>query len=1030
MNRVLDVGYRLLLSGKEFTIKKVVGKGASSVTYLAECNQTEHLLKECNPLGLHMHREDNGALVSDTELNKAKFEEYLSRFVEGANKQLAFRLTDDLKNTTSNVQAIYHANGTVYIDMTYFIGDTYDNVEDYSLYNLLRRIKALVKVIGHYHDMGYLHLDVKPQNIYVIPETPEMVMMFDFDSVVLESEVEKIVFLSYTDSWAAPEQKMAKYSKYICRATDLFAIGEILFYKIFGRHSQDDNRFSFSEYQYDNENTMLKNVNPKVFSILTEIFHHTICNVASWRYQTAEELIEKLDEIIKFAHPQESFLKTSLPSISGFFIGRNYEIETIHNKLQQNDVLFLSGIGGIGKSELAKHYANEYKNEYDAIIFSPFVSDIQMMITDDNAVPIYNFSQYPEEKSHEYFERKLHELGKLCNERTLIIVDNLNITEDSNFDKLLKLGCKMLITTRVDFADFNQSQIKIDKLNNKADIRKIFDKYYNCQTNDESTCVDEIIELVDGHTLAVELIAKQIEAEWATADEILEKLKTTGVYGIGDAMVDSGKDNNFSVKSSYNHIKSLFDLSVFKKNVDALYILTNLALIPYTGIDKKLFAKWCELDKHGGKTNFDNLVKSGWIKSNEENAFVSLHPIVADVLLAEFERNISAPIIDFLYNASLAFYRFGKQKSHIIALNRAIINFEKYQNSTKVDLAKLHNALGILYKNDDLFSSAEKHYKIALSLAENQNLLISIYSNLINLYCSLDRFDDAEKIYVQSLDTCKEVYKGDNLHIATIYSLLGVIKQKRSNFEEAENYYKKALDIRVNCLGKTSGDVAYSHNDLGALYHAWGRFSEAEKEYDIALEIRLDLYGEKHKDTIISYTNLAVSLIAQNRFAEAEEKNNKVLKLCYDVYGNNHSETAVVLNNIGFIYGTKKQYELSEKYFKQALHIWEKKFNGIHTKIADAKLNLGVSYREQNRFDEAIQMLLQAKDMYITIHKDKMHSSLANVYSALGKTYAMNENIEAAYDYYQNALSIRRNFFDEGHQKIKIIKERIEELKK
>ena len=112
------------------------------------------------------------------------------------------------------------------------------------------------------------------------------------------------------------------------------------------------------------------------------------------------------------------------------------------------------------------------------------------------------------------------------------------------------------------------------------------------------------------------------------------------------------------------------------------------------------------------------------------------------------------------------------------------------------------------------------------------------------------------------------------------------------------------------------------------------------------------------------------------------------------------------------------------------MHIWEKKFNGIHTKIADAKLNLGVSYREQNRFDEAIQMLLEAKDMYITIHKDKMHSSLANVYSALGKTYAMNENIEAAYDYYQNALSIRRKFFDEEHQKIKIIKERIEELKK
>ena len=113
MNRILDVGYCLSVPEKNdrcFIIKKVLGKGASSVTYFAECNQTEHVLKECNPLGLHMHRENDGTLVPDTELNKVKFEEYLHRFVDGASKQLAFRLTDDLKNTTSNIQAI-NTNG-------------------------------------------------------------------------------------------------------------------------------------------------------------------------------------------------------------------------------------------------------------------------------------------------------------------------------------------------------------------------------------------------------------------------------------------------------------------------------------------------------------------------------------------------------------------------------------------------------------------------------------------------------------------------------------------------------------------------------------------------------------------------------------------------------------------------------------------------------------------------------------------------------------------------------------------------------
>ena len=251
MNRILDIGYSLFVPEKAdgcFEIKKVLGIGASSVTYLAEHNKTEHVLKECNPLGLHMHRNDAGELIADSELNEKKFKEYLDRFHNGADKQLAFRLTDDLKNTVSNVQGIYHANGTVYIDMTFFNGSTYDQIEEKNLYDLLRRMKALAQHIGHYHNRGYLHLDIKPQNIYAIPETPEMVMMFDFDSVVPQTDIKKMVQLSYTDSWAAPEQTMDKYREAICPATDLFAIGEIIFCRIMGRHSTFDERFDFSTY--------------------------------------------------------------------------------------------------------------------------------------------------------------------------------------------------------------------------------------------------------------------------------------------------------------------------------------------------------------------------------------------------------------------------------------------------------------------------------------------------------------------------------------------------------------------------------------------------------------------------------------------------------------------------------------------------------------------------------------------------------------------------------------------------------------
>lgn len=638
MNRILDIGHPLRLGNNEepFIIKGILGKGASSVTYLAECNQTEHVLKECNPLGLHMHRDDTGTLIPDTKLNEDKFKECLDRFENGVKKQLAFRMTENLKNSISNVQKIYHANGTTYIDMTYFKGWTYDQVEFESLFNVLKRMKALAKIVDGYHKEGYLHLDIKPQNIYAIPETAEMVMMFDFDSVVSEADVEKTVLLSYTDSWAAPEQKMAKYRKSICKATDLFAIVEIIFHRVMGRHSNADERFDFSKYAYDRDAKIFENVNSRVFSALDKLFRKTLCCAPANRIQTAKELITLLDEIIPLADPKAPYLITTLPTPKEFFIGRDAEIKDIHARLQQSPVLFLHGIGGIGKSELAKQYAKKYQSEYDTIIFAPYVIDMASLIANDSCIQINSFSQIKDEKSEEYYERKLRKIKELIannGDRILLIVDNLDTTEDQNIKLLFELGCRVLITSRVDMgAIFKRPQLEINAINDLLFARELFAHYYHF-ADAESDDVDAIIKLVQGHTLAIELIAKQIDAEWSTIQKIREKLENGGLSAIGDEVIDNAKDDLATQDSAFGHIKALFDLSIFEKSGkdDELYVLANLSLMPFTGVDRRLFAVWCDLDNHGGKTCLNNLIKAGWITLDGNN--ISLHPIVADVVL-------------------------------------------------------------------------------------------------------------------------------------------------------------------------------------------------------------------------------------------------------------------------------------------------------------------------------------------------------------------------------------------------------------
>ena len=135
----------------KFHIDSHIGSGASCVVYHAVCDDhTEHLLKEYYPRSLDLERDSDGALMIP-EQKKQLFEAGLQRFREGNERQKNVRLSEELKNFTSNVQGYFYGNGTEYIDMTVSAGRTYDKVEKETLYDLLRRMKVLAQAIEAYH---------------------------------------------------------------------------------------------------------------------------------------------------------------------------------------------------------------------------------------------------------------------------------------------------------------------------------------------------------------------------------------------------------------------------------------------------------------------------------------------------------------------------------------------------------------------------------------------------------------------------------------------------------------------------------------------------------------------------------------------------------------------------------------------------------------------------------------------------------------------------------------------------------------
>lgn len=1071
MNRYLQPGYNFSLNGIEgvFEIKSIIGYGSSCAVYFAEFTDkngicTEHLLKEYNPNKLELYRNESGALFADNEDDLEAFKSGLLRFESGYKKQLGIRKLHETKNTTSNIQGIYEGNGTKYIDMTCFNGTTYDKIRETSLYDLLRRIKTIIQTIKHYHDNGFLHLDLKPNNIFTIPESVELVMFFDFDSLLTKDEIMSGGSVSYTEAWAAPEILLPGRKSKICEATDLFSIGEMMFYQLFGRHSFADERRSFAKYEYDFDSEICKNVDPKIFPMLSEFFGKTICGVVSKRYVTANEMLEVLDQMIPLANPHEPRIVSSLPSLQSFFVGRDSEIEEIHNKLAENGLLFISGMGGIGKSELVKNYAAQYKDSYDAIIFAPYITDIMMLITDDKSVSVANIEMFQGEQPNEYYDRKLRKLNELCNERTLFIIDNFDTAEDPHLNDILSLGCKKIITTRNNFADYNYPQIEIGSLAVRRDINSIFNKYYNKPLDEENKkTVDLIIDLVDGHTMTVELLAKQMKSGRATPQKMLDVLSKGGLVDSGKEKVEAGKDSVLSRQSAYDHIRALFDVSDLDEN--EIYILGNLSLIPHSGVSTEQFKDWCELEDY---ETINSLVSEGWIRWDEEKDFISLHPVVSGIMfeLVKDETADISLLLDrfavFLNNESYFTSLDFSDRYYYVNLKKMIsvkiiktnlrtnsvakflgmnpiglefgdfdlfINFlsksiEIGKNNTDYPscfIADTYGSLGVIYLRKDDVDNAEFFTKQSLETYKNSygnnciksfaKEIASIYNNLGLLYHVQGNYTDAKKEYIYALELLKNHHNTSNGLAATLYCNLGDLYFDTDFFIEAMNQYDIGLKIQIDVFGEYSSDVASTYFSKGNLFKFIGDYENANKMYTRSIEIREFLFGLKNEAVSQSYNALALLNMEEKDFISAKKNLNQALNIRLSLYGENNIAVANCYHNLGGLYDEIKNNSEAEEYYLKSIKIREN-IKIEQSDLAHCYCTLGAFYLEQSLVEKAEPLILKS----LTIRKKLLgleHSETAHSYYWLGRLNIEKGLLSEAEVNLLKALEIQNKIFGE-----------------
>ena len=322
-------------------------------------------------------------------------------------------------------------------------------------------------------------------------------------------------------------------------------------------------------------------------------------------------------------------MDSEVPRPCRHFVGREEELEELHTILEENSKVFLYGIAGIGKSELAKAYAKQYKKYYTNILYTEYTGDLHQSVTDLDFT-----DDLPEDSEEERF-RKHNRFLRSLKDDTLLIIDNFNATatQDRFLPVMMKYRCRILFTTRSKLDGHCILQLK--EIRETSALFLLVSAFYT-ESEEHRILVEAIIETVHRHTFAVELAAKLLENGILHPEQLLKKLRDEKASLENEDKISASKDGQNSKATYYHHIHTLF--SLYSLSLEQQDILRDLCFLPFTGISARIFADWLGLTT---LNEINDLIETGFVQANTRHT-ISLHPMIQEITLSEIRPSVTS----------------------------------------------------------------------------------------------------------------------------------------------------------------------------------------------------------------------------------------------------------------------------------------------------------------------------------------------------------------------------------------------------
>jgi tetratricopeptide (TPR) repeat protein/transcriptional regulator with XRE-family HTH domain len=643
-----------------------------------------------------------------------------------------------------------------------------------------------------------------------------------------------------------------------------------------------------------------------------------------------------------------------------FFTGREYLLQHLHEVLRQGKTVALTqpyaltGLGGIGKTQVAVEYAYRSAQEYTASCWISAETTETILSSFSLIAHLFDLPEKQVQDQNKMVAAVLRWFSRHCD--WLLIYDNV---EDIALVKpFLPAGPHLghvLLTTRMQVTEPVAFSMQLENLSVDEGALLLLRRIRRLSSDEllDSIPVEEqqlaltLSEQLSGLPLALDQAGAYILETGCLLSDYLSLYEQRH-----DMLLASRGTNPSEHPDSVTTTFSLVFERAEQQNQPAAELLRLCVFLAPDAIPEALITRGAALlgpslasivtDPLAFNEAMRILRSLSLIQRHSHKKMLSLHRLMQTVLRDEMSEDMQHEWINCCIRLLNQSFPDGKlivdqwdwceQLVPHVLMN---ISDNRIENGSLLEEASLsHKAAKYLCERAQ-FSKAEPLFQHALCLRERMlgpdhlDVAFSLH-NLAILYKEQGKYTEAELLYQRALRIREQTLKPDYANVAHTLNCLADICQLQGKYTEAEPLYQQALHIYEQAMGPNHSSTALSLNNLAALYDRQSRYAEAEPLYQRALRIREQILSPNHPDIAQTLTNLAMLYANQGKYEQAEPLCQRALRIGEQVLVSEHPNVAICLANLAEVTFKQEKYEQSELFYERSLYIWEQALGSDH----------------------------------------------------------------------------------------------------